>query len=350
MASKSNSKHVVQVVEQEEKHETEKKAPSLELSQIKGIGDATEAKLNSLGVMNILDLAVVTPRELIDKAGIGPEKAQEYCVAARVLLMGSGFLEKEFVPATEIMERRRSLARITTGSKALDAVLGGGVETQAITELVGEFGTGKTQLCHNLCVNVQLPREHGGLEGTAIYIDTESTFRAERVHQIAERRGLDPQKILSNIIVCTVYNSSHLEVVMRELGKYVEKFKARLVIVDSIISHFRAEFIGRQTLSERQQRLNELLHRFLRAARVYNFAGVLTNQVQANPDNFYADPTKPAGGHILAHASTYRIFLRKSKPPNRIARFIDTPHLYGESETVFRITEKGIEDPEDSKE
>jgi len=320
-----------------------------DLKALRGIGDATCEKLESIGIYSLLDLAAASPRELLE-AGIGEEKANNLCLQARMLVIESGFLDGEFIPATKVMEKRRNMQRISTGSKSLDALLGGGIETMAVTELVGDFGSGKTQLCHQLAVNVQLPQGEGGLEGSAIYIDTESTFRPERIAQIASSRGLDVDKILENVIFCQVYNSSHLSLVVRELGKYVEKYKPRLLVVDSLISHFRAEFIGRGTLAERQQKLNNLLHRLLRIAQVYNIAVVITNQVQANPDQLaYFESSRPAGGHVMAHATTYRMQIRKGPNNTRVAKIIDSPCHPSNEDAAFRITERGIEDVEERR-
>ncbi|MEM2973110.1 MAG: DNA repair and recombination protein RadA [Candidatus Caldarchaeum sp.] len=330
------------------KKAAEKELDVFDLQSVEGVGKATEEKLNAAGITSVLDLAAATPRELVE-IGLSSEKAEELCLKARLLLIESGFLDKEFVPATEVLERRKAMQRVTTGSNAIDSMLGGGVETQAITELIGEYGSGKTQLCHTLCVTTQLPRQQGGLEGTAIYIDTEATFRPERVSQIAEARGLDPQKVLENVIFASVYNSSHLQLTVKELGRYIEKYKARLVVVDSIISHFRAEYVGRGTLAERQQRLNDLLHRILRTAQVHNVAVVVTNQVQANPDQFFGDPNKPSGGHVLAHSSTYRIFIRRAANNTRLARIIDSPYHPPTAEAYFKITERGVEDLQEGK-
>jgi len=330
------------------KKAVEKDADVFDLRSVEGIGKATEEKLISAGITSVLDLAAATPRELVE-IGISSDKAEEFCLKARLLLMESGFLDREFIPATEVMERRKTLQRLTTGSQALDTMLGGGVETQAITELIGEFGCGKTQICHTLCVTAQLPRDEGGLEGSAIYIDTEATFRPERISQIAEARGLNAKKTLEGVIFANVYNSSHLQLTIRELGRYIEKFKAKLVIVDSIISHFRAEYVGRGTLAERQQRLNDLLHRLLRTAHVHNIAVVITNQVQANPDQFFGDPNKPSGGHVLAHSSTYRIYIRRAANNTRLARIIDSPYHPANAEAYFKISEKGVEDLQEEK-
>jgi DNA repair protein RadA len=241
----------------------------------------------------------------------------------------------------------QKLIRFTTGSQAFDLFLEGGIETQALTEIAGEFGSGKSQLCYTLCVTA-----NGGFpDNGIIFVDTENAFRAERVHQIAESRGQDPEEIMKRIFVCRIYYSAHLEAVVRGLAKSIEQYKARLVIIDSIISLHRAEFPGRETLSERQQRLNTILHKLIRLAEVYNVAVVYTNQVQAQPDNFFGgsggngfDSMRAAGGNIMAHASTYRIFLRKAGH-NRIATMLDSPcHAY--SQVKFTIGEEGIQDLE----
>jgi DNA repair protein RadA len=168
------------------------------------------------------------------------------------------------------------------GLRAFDLFLGDGIETQALTEIAGEFGSGKSQLCYTLCVTANIQNKDNGI----IFVDTENSFRAERVHQIAESRGIDAEEILNKINVCKIYYSAHLDAVIRSLAKYIEQYKARLVIIDSIISLHRAEFPGRETLAERQQRLNTILHKLRRLAEIYSVAVVYTNQVQAQPDTF----------------------------------------------------------------
>jgi len=319
----------------------------LTLKDLDGVGPATEKKLREAGIESVLDLAAALPEEVAQIIGGSRESACALIYVAQTALMKSGLLEKEFIRASEVFDRRRALMRCTTGSKNLDELLKGGVETQAITELWGEYGSGKTQICHTLCITCQLPPEKGGLGGSALYIDTESTFRPERLYQIAEARGLNPQEALNNVVFCRVYNSSHLELVVKSLGRHMEKDNIRLLVVDSVISLYRAEFSGRGTLAERQQRLNSLLHRLLRIAEIYNVAVVVTNQVQAQPDTFFGDPNKPAGGHVIAHASTYRIYLKKAGQ-DRKAILVDSPY-HPHSEATFTINEKGVADPEPKK-
>jgi DNA repair protein RadA len=312
------------------------------LDNIKGVGPKTKTKLIEGGVNSILGLAVALPKEVEGMLGGSEESAQKLIFQARQHLEKQGLLEREFIPASEIFQKRRAMQRITTGSDKLDDLLLGGVETQSITEFFGDYGSGKTQLCHTLCVTCQLPFDQNGLDATAIYIDTEGTFRPERIYQIAEAKSLDPNEILQSIFLCKVYNSSHLELVVRGLDRFIEKFQAKVLIVDSIISLHRAEFVGRGTLANRQQRLNYLIHRLLRLAEIFNIAVIVTNQVQTKPDTFFGDPTRPAGGNVIAHACTYRIYLKKAGS-QRIATMVDSPcHPY--TDVRFQLTEKGVED------
>ncbi|HIP63222.1 MAG TPA: DNA repair and recombination protein RadA [Archaeoglobus profundus] len=315
----------------------------VDLEDLPGVGPAIAEKLREAGFTTLEAIAVASPQELSAVAEIGESKAAQIIAAARKLTNMGGFETGD-----KVLERRKNIGKITTGSKALDSLLGGGIETQAITELFGEFGSGKTQICHQLAVNVQLPKEKGGLEGSVIVIDTENTFRPERIVQMAEAKGLDPKEVLKNIYVAHAYNSNHQMLLVdnaRELAQKLMKEgrPVRLLIVDSLTSHFRAEYIGRGTLADRQQKLNKHLHDLMRFGEIFNAAIVVTNQVQAKPDAYYGDPTRPIGGHVVAHTATFRIYLKKSKGDLRVARLIDSPHL-PEGEVVFRITERGIED------
>jgi DNA repair protein RadA len=227
--------------------------------------------------------------------------------------------------------------------KALDSLLLGGVETGAVTEFVGEFGSGKTQLCHQLAVMVQLPEDRGGLGAKAVYIDTENTFRPERIAQIAKARGLDPGQALQNIFYARAYSSDHQMILVDHVRSIVRQHNVGLVIVDSLLAHFRAEFPGRENLAERQQKLGRHIADLLRLADAYGVAVVVTNQVMASPDAFVGNPLRPAGGNIVAHGSTYRVWLRKSKENVRIAKIFDSPY-HPEGEASFRITAEGLVD------
>jgi DNA repair protein RadA len=317
-------------------------ASDLELKDIEGIGPTTAKKLKEAGITSVLELAVISADQLAIDIGCSKETAATYIMEAQQLLRKSHILEKEFVPASLLLEKRKSMLRCSTGSKSLDELLIGGVETQAVSEFYGEFGSGKSQICHTLCAIAKQPISEGGLDGGVIYIDTEGTFRPERLDQIARARGFDPMLVLKNVAICKVYNSSHLELIIKDLGRYINEFNAKLVIIDSIISLHRAEFAGRGTLADRQQRLNSILHKLIRLAEIFNIVIVITNQVQTSPDTFFGDPTKAAGGNVIGHTSTYRIYLRKSGD-NRIAKMIDSPyHPY--SDIRFTVNEKGVDD------
>ncbi len=310
------------------------------LTDLPGVGPSTANKLIEAGYSTIEALAVATPQEVSAAAGIPLTTAQRIIKAAR------DALDIRFKTALELKKERLAVKKITTGSKNLDDLLGGGVETKTITEFFGEFGSGKTQICHQLAVNVQLPPEKGGLNAKAAYIDTEGTFRWERIDSMARALGLDPDKVMENIFYVRAVNTDHQMAVVDELMELIPKENIKLVIVDSVTSHFRAEYPGRENLAARQQKLNRHLHQLMRLAEIYNAAVVITNQVMARPDVFYGDPTQAVGGHVLYHAPGVRVQLRKSRGNKRIARVVDAPHL-PEGEAVFVISEEGIRDPQD---
>jgi DNA repair protein RadA len=477
------------------------------LTDLPGVGPATAAKLIETGYASLEAIAVATPQEISAAVGIPLVTAQKAIKAAREAL------DIKFKTALELKKERQTIGKITTGSRALDDLLGGGVETRTITEFFGEFGTGKcftpeteiaifdgtyslrvkpvselyeiastnsekegeggviaettgalvptlfmgriiaapapfifkqkankivkiklsdgnevgvtpnhpfliskknglkwkrsfevkkgeetlkfiaplasgetsaepvkvveskiekydgyvydvvvpgihyfiassglilhnTQLSHQLSVNVQLPQDKGGLSGRAVYIDSEGTFRWERIEAMARNLGLNPDEVMENILYVRAVNSDHQMAVVEEVTEIIPERNIKLVVLDSITGHFRAEYPGRENLASRQQKLNRHLHQLMRIAEIYNIAVVITNQVMARPDVFYGDPTQAVGGHVLYHAPGVRVQLRKSRGNKRIARVVDAPHL-PEGEAVFTITENGIKDAEE---
>jgi DNA repair protein RadA len=313
------------------------------LEKLEGVGSATAGKLRSAGMTTIEAIAVTPPKEIAEKTGIGFNTVLGIVDSARKLLFS------DFTTAEELWKKRQNMHKCSTGSKNLDKLLGGGIETQALTEFIGEFGSGKTQACLMFSIMCQLPPEKGGLGGNAVYIDTEGTFMPERVFQIANALGLVPHQTLGNIFLARAYNSSHQSLLIEHLPKFCPENNVKLVVVDSMISHFRGEYLGRENLSERQQQLNSQLHKLLRLTEAFNLSVVVTNQVQANPTAFFGDPNKPAGGNVMAHACTHRIYLRKGGKGTRLATILDSPSL-PEGKVRFKITEKGIEDAQDAGE
>jgi len=308
-----------------------------ELVELEGFSKVTLSKLRAAGYTSLKEIAFASVKELADVIG-NEERARQIIMAAQKLI---GL--KPFITAYELYEKRRGIRRISTGVKSLDELFGGGIETRAITELVGEFGVGKTQLCHQLSVMVQLPEEKGGLKAKALYVDTENTFRPERIMQIAKYRGLDPHEALKNVLYARAYSSDHQIMIIDEARKIIEKENIGIILIDSLVTHFRAEYPGRENLAERQQKLNHHISQLLKIADIYNVAVVVTNQVMAQPDAFFTNPLKPVGGNVVAHGATYRVWIRKGKENERIAKIFDSPY-HPEREVTFRITEEGIVD------
>ncbi|MBI2142512.1 DNA repair and recombination protein RadA, partial [Candidatus Woesearchaeota archaeon] len=247
--------------------------------------------------------------------------------------------EMGFESADEVLKKRELIERIKTGSSALDGLLGGGFETGAITEAFGAYGAGKSQLAHVLCVNVQKENP----DKVAVFIDTESTFRPERIKQFI-KPGMDTEKVLKNIKVARAFNSDHQMLLAEKVEDLIKKgLNVKLVVVDSLTAHFRAEFVGRGTLADRQQKLNKHMHTLMKLATSYNLCVYVTNQVMSRPDVFFGDPTEAIGGHIVSHNSTYRIYLRRGKKGSRVAKMVDSPNL-PEGEAMFYVDEAGIRD------
>jgi DNA repair protein RadA len=309
-----------------------------EIDNLPGVGPATAEKLRESGLTELMDIAVISPQELTDLADLGLNTASKIIQEARKMVK-----KDDFTTGKELFEKRQDIGRISSGSKTFNELLGGGFESQSIIELFGEFGSGKTQIAHQLCVIVQLPEEQGGFGGHAFYIDTENTFRPERIIQMSEALELDPDEVLSKIHIARAYNSSHQMLLVDKVKDLSKEVSGRLLVVDSLTAHFRAEYIGRGALADRQQKLNKHMHELLRWSDLNNGVVCVTNQVAAKPDAFFGDPTRPIGGHIVGHTATFRVYLRKSKGPKRIARLIDSPHL-PEGEAVFSITKEGIRD------
>lgn len=309
------------------------------LRDLPGVGPATIEKLEAVGYTDLMSIAVATPGQIVEATGIGAPTAKKLIAIAR------SSLQMGFESGDELLKKRESIIRIATPSKEMNKLLGGGFETGAIIECFGAYGSSKTQIAHQLAVSVQLPKDKGGASGIAVYIDTENTFRPERVIQIAKALGLDPQKVLPNIKVARAYNSDHQMLLAEKIEDLIKKdgLNIKLVIVDSLTAHFRAEFIGRGTLAERQQKINKHMRVLSNLASNHNLCVYVTNQVMARPDMFFGDPTVAIGGHIVGHNSTFRIYLRRGKKDTRVAKLIDSPNL-PDSEAVFMIDTSGVKD------
>ncbi|KAF0268650.1 DNA repair protein HuRAD51 [Hanseniaspora uvarum DSM 2768] len=298
--------------------------------------------LRESGYHTVESIAYAIKKDLLEVKGISDLKA-DY-----LLQEASKYVNLGFTTASDFKKAREQLLTITTGSQNLDALLGGGIETGAITELYGEFRTGKSQLCHTLAITCQLPLNYGGAEGKCLYIDTEGTFRPERLTEIAKRYDIDPELALNNVAYARAYNTDHQLKLLTEASLLMTQTRFGLIIVDSVMALYRTDFAGRGELSSRQTHLAKFLRSLQRIADQFGVAIVITNQVSASVDgsmNMYnPDPKKPIGGNILAHASTTRLSLRKSKGVQRACKVVDSPCL-PEGECLFAIYQDGIGDP-----
>lgn len=326
-----------------------------ELQTIDGVGKDKANVLRKAGKFSIMAVAVSSPKELALCDGISEEAAVKIIASAREMADVG-----EFITSEELRERRKNLRKLTTSSNNLDSLFDtsddviarqankgatlGGLPTETITEFYGEFSSGKTQICLQLSVNATMPLDKGGLDGHVIWVDTEGTYRPNRIEDMAEAHGLDKTEVLKKIHQAKAYNSSHqILMIETKAQELAEKYPIKLVVVDSLTAHFRSEYIGRGNLGERQQMLNKHMHDLLRFAELNHAVVAVTNQVMANPAQMFGDPTRPVGGHIVGHTSTYRIYLRKGKGGTRVAKMIDSPE-HPESESLIRLEKEGIRD------
>jgi DNA repair protein RadA len=315
-----------------------------EIEDLPGVGPTTADKLREAGYTSVESIATISPVELAEVAEIGESTAKKVIKAAREVAKVGGFKT-----GTDIFEQRKNVKKLKTLVPELDELLGGGMETQAITEMYGEFGSGKSQIAHQMAVNVQLPEDRGGLSGSALFIDTENTFRPERIEQMVNGLGPDVapvQEFLDHIHVARAHTSDHQMLMIDTARELANDLKSsdrpvRIFIVDSLTAHFRAEYAGRGTLAPRQQKLNRHMHDLFRLCDEHNAIGLVTNQVMSNPAVFFGDPTKPIGGNIVGHSATFRLYLRKSKGGKRIARLVDSPNL-PEGEATFMVEQAGL--------
>ena len=308
------------------------------IEDLTGVGPAIAEKFREAGYSTLEEIGTQSPGQLSDATGIGQESCAKYIKEA-----GKNAKIGSFLTGTELMEKRATVGKLTTSSSTFDELLGGGVETQSITEFYGQYGSGKTQFMLQLAVNAQLPVDQGGLGGEVAIIDTENTFRPERIISMAKALELDPDEVLSKIHVGRAYNSHQQMLMVKKVKEIAKEKPIKMLAVDSLTGAFRAEYIGRGTLAERQGKINAHMSALARFGDLHNAAVVVTNQVSSNPAAFFGDPTKPIGGNIVGHTSKFRIYLRRGKAGRRVCRLVDSPHL-PENEALVSITEDGIRD------
>ncbi|MFT4311568.1 MAG: DNA repair and recombination protein RadA [Candidatus Woesearchaeota archaeon] len=307
---------------------------SKEIMDLPGVGAATADKLIAAGFDDLMSIAVSSIGQLSEAAGVSESVARKMIQAAR------DNLDMGFQSGMDVLKKRDTVTKIKIGSESFNEMMGGGFETGAIIECFGQYGSGKTQVGHSLAVSMQKQDE----TAVCVYIDTENTFRPERIAQFAKGLELDPETALNNIKVARAFNSDHQMLLAEKVEDLIkEGVNVKLVVVDSLTAHFRAEFIGRGTLAERQQKLNKHMRTLALLADKHNLCVYVTNQVMAKPDAFFGDPTEAIGGHIVGHNSTFRVYLRRGKKNTRVAKLVDSPNL-PDTECIFNVAEEGIED------
>ncbi len=306
-----------------------------EITSIPGVGAATAEKLTSAGYHDLLSIAVASIGSLVEATGVSES------VSRKMIQYARDNLNMGFESGMAVMKKRELVTKISTGCEGFNNLLEGGFETGAICECFGEFGSGKTQVGHVLAT--QLLKSDP--EARVVYIDTENTFRPERIIQLATAAGLDHEEALNKIMVAKAFNSDHQMLLAEKVDELITRDgqNIKLVVVDSLTAHFRAEYIGRGTLAERQQKLNRHMSTLGKLSSTHNLCVFVTNQVMSKPDQFFGDPTTAIGGHVVAHASTFRIYLRKGKKGTRVAKLIDAPNL-PDGECCFMVTEGGLLD------
>ena len=308
-----------------------------ELEDLPGIGPTTAEKLKAAGIDSLDKVATLSPHELNELTGVSVEAAKKAIQTARESTT------IEYQSGSDVYAKRKDIGKISTGAESLNDLIGGGLETNAITEAYGRFATGKSQIGFQVSVDVQLPKGKGGLEGAVLFIDTEGTFRPERIEAIATAAGISPETALDNIMVVRATTTEQQVLTVERADKLIVDKNIKLIVVDSLTALFRAEYIGRGALGERQQKLNQHIHKLQMLADKHSLAVYITNQVMDNPGILFGDPTTPIGGNVLAHAATTRLYLKKSKEDKRIVRLVDSPNM-PEGECIIKITPNGIKD------
>jgi len=316
----------------------------LKVSQLDGVGAVTEKKLNAFGVNTILDICVRGSAEIAEITGVGREKADQWSFNAQRLLEDNGYIRKSDMDTLDLMDYQENYPTLGTKCEEVDNLMGGGVKPEATYEVYGEFGSGKTQFCNSLTVEAI----HGG--DNVIWIDCEDTFRPARIFEILKAREYVEDKeqakeMLQRIKYFYTPNTELLMGTVNNLSKTMLDFKPRLVIIDGAIGQFREEYLGRGTLADRQNQIKRLMTHLKNITYYFKCTVIFTNQVQSDPSTMFGDPIKPIGGNVVGHASTHRIYFKKSGK-KRIARMVDSPE-YAMADAEYILNEKGMDNVEE---
>ena len=316
----------------------------MEVDELPGIGKVTKQKLNDVGIYDTRQILTASPSDLSELTGMDLNSVRALVLKSRKKLEESNEIPSMFRTAQAMVDSNTdNLEFITTGTECMDQILGGGIETGAVTEFFGKDGAGKTQMCYTMAVRVQLPIDKGGLGAKAFWLDTEGTFKPNRILDVAE--PYDLENVLENIIISHAHNSADQQIIIEQLERKIEEENVKLIIIDSAVGLFRNEYIGRANLSNRQGRITKFMSNVSKLAQNHNVAIIITNQVMVNPGMMFGDPVLPIGGTALGHTSTYRIYLQK-RGKKHYAVMVKS-HRHPDMEMRFDLGKTGIMDPEE---
>ena len=315
---------------------TEIEAVDLELGvdQLKGVGSVTQKKLETFGVTSLIDLCIRGAQEIKEITGVAKPTCDSWVFQSQKLLEDNGLIRKSDMSTNELWEYQKAYPVISTKCDEVDNLISGGVRPEATYEVYGEFGAGKTQFCNSLTVETI----HDG--NNVIWIDCEDTFKPNRIAEMLKAREYaeDDEEVsgfLNQITYLYCPNTEQLMGTINGLSRILDDKKPKLVILDGAIGQFREEYLGRGTLAERQMQIARLMSHIKNISFYFRCAVVFTNQVQSDPSMMFGDPIKPIGGNVVAHASTYRLYFKKSGK-KRLARMIDSPeHAMADAEYIL---------------
>ena len=323
---------------------------SLEINQLEGVGPVTVKKLGAFGVKSLIDICIRGSKEVAEITGTAKAKSDQWVFNAQKILEEKNIIRKTDMSTIELMKYHNDMVLLPTKCKAVDELISGGVKPECVYEVYGEFGSGKTQFCLSLLVEAVAQGDN------VVWIDCEDTFRPNRVLEILKSRidedgdaysisDEDLEKTLERIDYIYTPNTEQLMGTINGLSDIMEAKKPRLVVIDGSIGQFREEYLGRGTLADRQNQIARLMTHIKNISFYFRCTVVFTNQVQSDPSIMFGDPTKPIGGNVVGHASTYRIYFKKSGR-KRIARMVDSPE-HPQGDAPFTLNTSGIADTED---
>ena len=310
----------------------------LSVSQLDGVGTVTQKKLEAFGVTNLIDICVRGSREVSEITGVAKPTCDTWVFKAQKLLEDNDMIRKADMDVMDLMDYHENMPVLSTKCDDVDKLMGGGVRAEAIYEIYGEFGAGKTQFCNTLACEAIKD------EGNVIWIDCEDTFKPRRIiEMLIAREEITPEEArekLNQITYLYTPNTEQLLGVINGLSETLMTKKPKLVILDGAIGQFREEYLGRGTLAERQMQIARLMTHIKNISFYFRCPVVFTNQVQSDPAMMFGDPIKPIGGNVVAHASTYRVYFKKSGK-KRVARMVDSPE-HAQADAEYILTDKGL--------